>query len=125
MVNDMDCLFCKIINGDIPSYTVYEDEYVKCFLDINPHFNGETLVVPKKHFTDIYDIDSEYNEKVHEAIIKVMDLLKDKFGAIGFQIIENQGNMQDIKHLHIHVVPHYNKKEEIKNVEEVYNLLTK
>ena len=54
-----------------------------------------------------------------------MDLLKDKFGAIGFQIIENQGNMQDIKHLHIHVVPHYNKKEEIKNVEEVYNLLTK
>ena len=65
MVNDMDCLFCKIINGDIPSYTVYEDECVKCFLDINPHFNGETLVVPKKHFTDIYDIDSEYNEKVH------------------------------------------------------------
>jgi histidine triad (HIT) family protein len=121
----MDCLFCKIINNEIPSYTVYEDEYVKCFLDINPTHNGETLVVPKKHFKDIYDIDEEYNLKVHAGVIKVMNILEDKFKAIGFQIIENQGNMQEIKHLHIHVVPHYNKKEEKLSVEEIYNMLIK
>ena len=55
----MDCLFCKIISGDIPSNTIYEDEIVKVFLDINPTSNGHCLIVPKKHYTNIEDIDLE------------------------------------------------------------------
>ena len=48
----MDCLFCKIINGEIPSYKIYEDDLVYAFLDVNPKENGHTLIVPKKHYTD-------------------------------------------------------------------------
>ena len=56
----MDCLFCKIINGDIPSKTIYEDSLVKVFLDINPNTNGDMLIVPKKHYENIFDIDKNY-----------------------------------------------------------------
>ena len=53
-----NCIFCKIINGEIPSYTIFEDELIKIFLDINPSSNGHCLVIPKKHFVDINDIAS-------------------------------------------------------------------
>ena len=54
-----DCIFCKIINGDIPCYKIYENDYVLAFLDINPDSDGHTLIIPKKHFTDLDDIDLE------------------------------------------------------------------
>ena len=54
----MNCIFCKIISGDIPSYTIYEDDIVKCFLDINPESPGHSLIIPKTHYQDITDIDS-------------------------------------------------------------------
>ena len=53
------CIFCKIINGEIPSYKLYEDEQVLVFLDINPNALGHTLIIPKKHYLDIYDINNE------------------------------------------------------------------
>ena len=52
----MNCVFCKIVNGEIPSYTLYEDDKIKVFLDINPRSNGHTLIVPKEHFVDLDDI---------------------------------------------------------------------
>ena len=55
----MDCIFCKIVNEEIPSYTLYEDEIVKVFLDVNPDVNGHTLIVPKKHYQDLFDIDND------------------------------------------------------------------
>ena len=55
----MDCIFCKIVNGDIPSYTIYEDDLVKAFLDVNPEANGHTLLIPKNHYTNLCDIDIE------------------------------------------------------------------
>ena len=68
----MDCLFCKIINGDIPSKTIYEDDLVKVFLDINPSTNGDMLVVPKTHYENIYDID----EKLQVIIKDIEENLK-------------------------------------------------
>ena len=65
----MDCLFCKIIKGDIPSKTVYEDDLVKVFLDINPSTNGDMLVVPKKHFENIYDIDDNLLLHIHNMLL--------------------------------------------------------
>ena len=103
----MDCLFCKIINGDIPSKTIYEDEDFKVFLDINPSTNGDMLIVPKKHFENIYDIDEKLIPRIHELIKKLFDLAKDKLGAEGLTIVQNNGHGQEIKHYHVHVTPRY------------------
>lgn len=117
----MDCIFCKIINGDIPSYTVYEDEYVKCFLDINPESNGHILIIPKKHFKDIKDIEIDYVTKVFEAAKKVVKLLDAAFSPDGYRLTQNNGNIQDVLHYHLHVIPTYKTKQDKLNLEEVYN----
>lgn len=103
----MDCLFCKIINGDIPSKTVYEDELVKVFLDINPSTNGDMLVVPKKHCENIYDIDDELLKHMHKVVKDLYDLLKEKLSCEGLTLVQNNGLGQEIKHYHIHVTPRY------------------
>jgi histidine triad (HIT) family protein len=121
----MDCIFCKIINGEIPSYTIYEDEYVKCFLDIDPIENGHTLILPKKHFVDNTDIDNEYFLKIHEASKKVVNLIHEKFDIKGYRLVQNNGSIQDVKHYHLHIIPIHNKKEEKMDVESVFKLLTK
>ncbi len=118
---NMDCIFCKIINGDIPSYTVYEDEYVKCFLDIDPESNGHTLIIPKKHFQNIKDIELDYITKVFEAAKKVVKLLDDAFNPDGYRLTQNNGNIQDVLHYHLHVIPTYKTKQDKLNLEEVYN----
>lgn len=120
----MNCIFCKMINGEIPCYTLYEDEYVKCFLDINPVSNGHTLIIPKKHFVDITDIENEYLIKIFEASRKIISILKDKTTADGFVLTQNNGSVQEVKHYHLHVIPKYKNKEKL-SVEEVYNKLTK
>lgn len=124
MVIIMDCIFCKIIKGDIPSYTLYEDDYVKCFLDVNPTSNGHTLIIPKKHFTDITDIENDYLIKVFESSRKIISLLKDKMNANGIVLTQNNGSVQEVKHYHLHVIPKYNDNKKM-NVEDVYKLLTK
>lgn len=70
----MDCVFCKIIAGEIPSYTIYEDDIVKCFLDINPDSNGHTLIIPKKHIKDLTDMDQD----TWNHILKIAQMLKKK-----------------------------------------------
>ena len=120
----MDCLFCKIIKGDIPSYKVYEDKDVFCFLDINPMSNGHILVIPKKHFVDINDIESLYLLKVHEVAKKMVTLVNEKLNPPGVRLVQNNGNIQAIKHYHLHVIPCY-KRNNKKDVEEIYNILTK
>ena len=120
----MNCIFCKIVDGEIPSYTIYEDEYVKCFLDVNPQKNAHTLIVPKKHFVDVEDIEEEYLLKVFEASKKVMALIKEKMSPNGFQLVQNNGIIQEVKHYHLHIIPNYNNNKKMK-VEEVYDLLTK
>ena len=127
----MDCLFCKIINGDIPSKTIYEDEDFKVFLDINPSTNGDMLIVPKKHFENIYDIDESLIPKIHELIKKLYDIVKEKLGAEGLTIVQNNGHGQEIKHYHVHVTPRYsddqittNKNKDIlKDLDEIFETL--
>ncbi len=121
----MECIFCKIINNEIPSYTIYEDEYVKCFLDINPIENADTLIVPKKHFVDNNDIDNEYFLKVHEASKIVIDIINRKLNASGIELTQNNGSIQEVKHYHMHVFPKYINRNKKMKVEDVFNLLTK
>ncbi len=103
----MDCLFCKIINGEIPSKTVYEDELVKVFLDINPSTNGDMLIVPKKHIENIYDIDDKLLLHIHKKAKDLYDLLKEKLSCEGLTIVQNNGHGQEIKHYHVHITPRY------------------
>lgn len=111
----MDCLFCKIISGDIPSNTIYEDEIVKVFLDINPTSNGHCLVVPKKHYTDIEDIDLETLKYINEVAKKMYKKLKEKLNCEGLTLVQNNGLGQEVKHYHLHLVPRYTNDEIMMN----------
>ena len=103
----MDCLFCKIINGEIPCSKVYEDDKVLAFNDINPVAPYHILVVPKKHYDSIIDIpDKEMEIVAHiHSVINKIAIDKD-FNNAGFRIINNCGSDggQEVKHLHYHIL---------------------
>ena len=120
----MDCIFCKINKGDIPSYTIYEDDIVRVFLDINPKHNGHTLIIPKNHYKDIEDIDMDTLSYIMKIAKNIYKLLNDKLNPDGIVLTQNNGIAQDVKHYHLHLVPVY-KNEINLSIEEVYNKLTK
>ena len=106
----MNCVFCKIINGEIPSYKVYEDEYVMAFLDISQITKGHTLIVPKKHVKNIYDMDEITASTIFLAVPKLARAIKDAFHPIGLNIISNNEKPhQSVDHFHIHLIPRYEK----------------
>jgi histidine triad (HIT) family protein len=115
----LDCLFCKIVNGEIPSYKIYEDEVCIAFLDINPHSNGHTLIIPKKHFTDFTSLDSETLLHINMVAKNIATMLEEKLHITGLSLTTNYLDLQEVKHYHLHLVPR--KKEEIVKVEEIYN----
>ena len=118
-----DCLFCKIIKGEIPSYKVYEDDYTLAFLDINPEGLGHTLVIPKKHFDNYNDIDIETIEHVNNAGKIVFNKIKDNLKPDGIRLVQNNGIIQDILHYHLHIVPVY--KEDRENKDDFHDILKK
>ena len=103
----MDCLFCKIINGSIKSNTIYEDDLVKVFLDINPTTNGDMMIVPKKHYENMLDLDEKLVPHIHKVAKELYNLLKEKLSIDGLTLVQNNGHGQDIKHYHLHVTPRY------------------
>lgn len=109
-----DCIFCKIINGEIPSYTVYEDDVVKAFLDISQGTPGHTLVVPKKHVKDIFAYDDQLAADVFARLPKIARAIKDSNPKIvGMNILNNNGEVayQSVFHSHIHIIPRYSKDD--------------
>ena len=129
----MDCLFCKIINGEIPSEKIYEDDKVFVFLDINPTTNGDTLIVPKKHYQDFRNIDSELLNHMYDVIKKLYPLYQEKLHCDGLTISHNTDYGQEIKHFHIHFIPrytndsvtHFSNKEMLKDIKEISEILKK
>ncbi len=106
----MDCIFCKIINGEIPSHKVYEDKHVLAFLDITQGTKGHTLVIPKKHIKNIYDLDEETIINVFKVVPKISRALKKAFNPIGLNIINNNDKPhQSVFHFHLHLIPRYEK----------------
>lgn len=120
----MDCVFCKIINGDIPSYKIYEDEEILAFLDINPVSVGHTLIIPKKHVLDIMKIDDELFCKIINKAKDIAKLINIKLNSSGFTLVQNNGSVQEVKHFHLHVIPRYNSDKEL-DTKEVFEILTK
>ena len=119
-----ECLFCKIVKGEIPSYKVYEDENTLAFLDINPEGLGHTSVVPKKHFNNYEDIDLETIRYVNETGKIVFDKIMKGLNPDGIRLVQNNGIIQDVLHYHLHLVPVYKSDRENKDdFEKVLEML--
>lgn len=103
----MDCIFCKITNHESPSWTIYEDDLVHVFLDINPSTNGDLLLVPKKHIITVEDLDNDLIIHMHKISLEMKKLLEEKLNCDGLTIVQNNGHGQDVKHYHIHLTPRY------------------
>lgn len=116
----MDCIFCKIINGEIPCYKVYEDDKVLCFLDISPKANGHTLVIPKEHTLDITTIDNDTLLYVYSIAKKIAKEYENKLGIKGYMLLQNNGKPQEVKHYHLHIIPVYENDEKLIDVKDVY-----
>lgn len=109
MVTPEECIFCKIVRGEIPSRKVHEDKEVLAILDANPASLGHVLVLPKKHFANIYDIDNASLVSVANIVKLMADRAKSRLGAEGVNVLQNNGRHagQIVEHLHIHVIPRY------------------
>lgn len=104
----MDCIFCKIVDGEIPSYKLYEDEHVLAFLDITHGTKGHTLIIPKKHIKNVYELDEETIFNVFKVVPMIANALKEAFSPIGLNIINNNDQPhQSVFHFHIHLIPRY------------------
>lgn len=128
----MDCIFCKINNGEIPSYTVYEDEIVRVMMDISPVSNGHMLIIPKTHYTSLEDISLDTLTHIMGIAKKMYSLLKEKLNVDGITLCQNNDYGQEVKHYHLHLIPRYkgdnikmnsNLKKDL--VEDIYNKIAK
>ena len=113
VVHEDSCIFCKLIRREIPSEVLYEDEHTLVFLDNAPNTAGHTLVIPKKHARNIFDIDQSSLAAVAETLRKVAPGVRDAVGAKGVHINSNHGEAagQVVFHLHFHIIPRHDKKE--------------
>ena len=103
-----DCIFCKIIKGEIPSRTVYEDKLIKVIMNINPATNGHLLVIPKEHIVDINDItDKIITHSIKTVRETIYPKLKKNLKCEGLTLAQNNELGQEIKHYHIHLIPRY------------------
>ncbi|HJD15794.1 MAG TPA: HIT family protein [Candidatus Enterococcus stercoripullorum] len=123
-----DCIFCKIINGEIPSYKIYEDDVVYAFLDITQVTPGHTLVVPKKHAKDIFEYDEELASQVFARIPKIARALEKAYPDMqGLNIINNNREVayQSVFHSHIHLIPRFSPHDDFSmhfgNHQDQYN----
>lgn len=118
-----DDVFCKIINGELTSYTCYEDDVVKCIMDASPASAGHTLIIPKKHYTDILEIDKETEAHIYDvAKIIMRRMLKHIPSIDGVVTLINYGKPQKVKHYHMHLIPTYLKECKLSQ-EEICELL--
>ena len=102
-----ECIFCKIVKGEIPCEKIYEDEEFIAFLDVNPVGEGHTLVIPREHFENIFETPDEIAGQINLVCKKVANLLRKKFNVDAVNIIHASGKaaQQSVFHIHYHVVP--------------------
>lgn len=107
------CIFCKIIKGEIPSSTIYEDEDFKVILDINPAAKGHAIILPKQHYANIYELPEELAAKVMVLAKKLAAHMTEKLECDGFNLIQNNGEVagQTVFHFHLHLIPRYRDGE--------------
>ncbi|MDR2938894.1 MAG: HIT family protein [Clostridiales bacterium] len=103
------CLFCKVANGEIPAYKLYEDEAFVVILDRFPSALGHSLIIPKKHCDDIYSMGPGDSEKLFPLVVKIAGALKNKLKPEGLNILQNNGEAagQSVGHFHVHLIPRF------------------
>ena len=103
----MNCIFCKIRNKEIQAKLVYEDDKVIAFLDNNPNTNGHTLIIPKQHFKDLYDININVLTRIHKVARILMNHYNKTLMPTGYTLAQNNGSAGEVKHYHLHLIPRY------------------
>lgn len=108
-MKDCNCIFCKIANGEIPSYTVYEDSDFRVIFDISPASEGHALVIPKEHYKNLFELDENIASKALVVAKKVATELSAELNCDGFNLLQNNEEIagQTIFHFHIHLIPRY------------------
>ena len=103
------CIFCKIINKEIPGHILFENEHVLAFLDISQTTKGHTLVIPKNHVEDVFSMTEEDMAHVFSVVPKIANALKTTFNADGMNIVNNNKPVagQTVFHYHVHLIPRY------------------
>ena len=129
----MDCLFCKIANGEIPSEIIYEDDLITCFLDIEPETNGHTLIVPKKHILNYHDLNDDTLLHIQKIVKKLYPMYQEKLHCDGLTLSNNAYSAQNVKHYHLHFIPRYkndgvkylSNQDILKDIKEIKSILKK
>lgn len=106
---DENCIFCKIANGEIPTNTLYVDEYFRVILDQSPATRGHALIMPKNHYTDLYDMPQDQCVGTMRVVQWMAGRMREKLGCDGFNIVQNNGTCagQSVFHFHMHLIPRY------------------
>lgn len=116
-MKDNNCIFCRIIGGEIPSNTIYEDDTFRVILDASPASKGHALILPKEHYADLYEIDEEVAGKAMKLAKKLATHMTKQLKCDGFNLVQNNGEIagQTVFHFHLHLIPRYKdaKNEDI------------
>jgi histidine triad (HIT) family protein len=109
MADHEDCIFCKVLSGEIPSERIYEDDHAIAVMDINPWTRGHAVVFPRKHAENLFEIEDGELERVAVAAKRVATKMRDTLDCDGINLLQSNGRAawQTIFHLHIHVIPRY------------------
>lgn len=104
-----NCIFCKIIKGDIPSATIFENEEFKVILDRFPSNQGHVLIMPKQHCANIFDIDPDKAGRLFSLAVKIAGVMKKSLGFTDMNVLQNNGEIagQTVHHFHMHLIPRY------------------
>lgn len=121
----MDCIFCKIVNGEIPSKILFEDDLVMVIMDNNPTVNGHVLIIPKKHYTDYQELTPEILEHIFEIAKTIGPKIMQKLNAESLTLLINYGEDQKVKHFHLHLMPNFSQRENtnLKSIDEIFTIL--
>lgn len=108
-VIDDDCIFCKLANGQIPTNSIYEDEYFNVIMDNAPATRGHCIILPKTHAANLFELPEEYGERLFLVAKKCATVLKETLQCDGLNLLQNNGEVagQTVFHFHLHLIPRY------------------
>ena len=118
----MDCIFCKIANGKIPSKKIFEDDLVMVIMDANPSVDGHTLIIPKKHYTDYQELNNEMTTHIFNVAQKIGPKIMEKLNAKSLTLLINYGLDQQVRRFHLHLLPDFGTRDSsaTKTNDEIY-----
>lgn len=113
-----ECIFCKIINNEIPSKTIMDTDNIKVIMDINPNSDGHLLIIPKEHYSSLHVTPSSVINQMFEVYKILFPIVSDVMKCDGITIYENFGLHQEIEHTHLHLLPTYHDMQGIKFLQQ-------